>query len=62
MAMSPVGLGTKNNCAGKGQQQFSGQSVESVLGCTASSSYLAKTNDDRITNGRLYVCCSCSDL
>jgi hypothetical protein len=26
-AMSPVGLKTKNHCAGEGQQQFSSQSV-----------------------------------
>jgi hypothetical protein len=25
MDMSPVGLGTKNHCAGEGQQQFSRQ-------------------------------------
>jgi hypothetical protein len=25
MVMSPAGLGTKNNCAGEGQQQFSSQ-------------------------------------
>jgi hypothetical protein len=24
MVMSPVGLGTKNQCAGEGQQQFTG--------------------------------------
>jgi hypothetical protein len=24
MVMSPVGLGTKNDCAGEGQQQFTG--------------------------------------
>jgi hypothetical protein len=28
--MSPVGLGTKNHCAGEGQQQFSSQSVSWV--------------------------------
>jgi hypothetical protein len=28
MVMSPLGLGTKNHCAGKGQQQFSSQSVK----------------------------------
>jgi hypothetical protein len=27
MVMSPVGLGTKNYCAGEGQQQFVSQSV-----------------------------------
>jgi hypothetical protein len=30
MVMSPEGLKTKNNCAGKGQQQFSSQSVKLV--------------------------------
>jgi hypothetical protein len=29
--MSPAGLGTKNNCAGKGQQQFT-QLTDSELG------------------------------
>jgi hypothetical protein len=29
--MSPAGLGTKNNCAGEGQQQFSSQSVCAVM-------------------------------
>jgi hypothetical protein len=27
MVMSPAGLGTKNNCAGEGQQQFISQST-----------------------------------
>jgi hypothetical protein len=31
MAMSPVGLGTKNNCAGDDQQQFT-RPTDSVLG------------------------------
>jgi hypothetical protein len=31
MVMSPVGLGTKNYCAGEGQQQFTSQSVIKVL-------------------------------
>jgi hypothetical protein len=30
VVMSPVGLGTKNHCAGEGQQQFSSQSVRVV--------------------------------
>jgi hypothetical protein len=29
--MSPVGLGTKNHCAGEGQNQFSSQSVSYEL-------------------------------
>jgi hypothetical protein len=29
--MSPVGLGTKNHCAGEGQQQFSSQSSTPIL-------------------------------
>jgi hypothetical protein len=28
MVMSPAGLGTKNNCAGERQQQFSSQSAD----------------------------------
>jgi hypothetical protein len=31
MVMSPVGLGTKNHCAGEGQQQFSSQSVRQEI-------------------------------
>jgi hypothetical protein len=31
MVMSPVGLGTKNHCAGEGQQQFSSQSVSNAI-------------------------------
>jgi hypothetical protein len=27
MVMSPAGLGTKNDCAGDGQEKFSGRSV-----------------------------------
>jgi hypothetical protein len=27
MVVSPVGLGTKNHCAGEAQQQFSNQSI-----------------------------------
>jgi hypothetical protein len=30
MVVSPVGLGTKNHCAGEGQQQFTSQSVSYV--------------------------------
>jgi hypothetical protein len=36
--------------------------VERVVSCNASSQYLAITVNDGITNRRLYVCCSCSDL
>jgi hypothetical protein len=32
MSMGPLGLGTKNNCAGEGRQQFSSQSVREPLG------------------------------
>jgi hypothetical protein len=45
MVMSPMGLGTKNRCAGEGQQQFSSQSVESVLSCIVSSRYLATAGE-----------------
>jgi hypothetical protein len=31
IVMNPVGLGTKNHCAGEGQQQFSSQSVSSQM-------------------------------
>jgi hypothetical protein len=31
MVMSPAGLGTKNNCAGEGQQQFSSQSDSQLV-------------------------------
>jgi hypothetical protein len=31
MVMSPAGLGTKNNCAGEGQQKFSSQSEVDLL-------------------------------
>jgi hypothetical protein len=30
MFMNPVGLRTKNHCAGEGQQQFSSQSISSA--------------------------------
>jgi hypothetical protein len=36
VAMSPVGLGTRNNCAGEGQQQFSNP-------CTFGDSFLHET-------------------
>jgi hypothetical protein len=31
MVLNPVGLRTKNNCAGEGQQQFSSQSVNELV-------------------------------
>jgi hypothetical protein len=33
-----------------------------VLSCTVGNHYLAMISDDRITNRRFYVCCSCNDL
>jgi hypothetical protein len=31
MVVSPVGLGTKNYCAGEGQQQYTSQSVAILI-------------------------------
>jgi hypothetical protein len=31
MVMSPVGLGTMNDCAGEGQQQFNSQAVVDII-------------------------------
>jgi hypothetical protein len=36
--------------------------VKRVVSCTVSSRYLATTSEDGITNRRLHVCCSCSDI
>jgi hypothetical protein len=38
------------------------QLESAVMSCTVSSHCLAMINDDRITNRRFYVCCSCNDL
>jgi hypothetical protein len=35
MVMSPMGLRTRNHCAGRGQQQFSSQSVSEHYGATS---------------------------
>jgi hypothetical protein len=44
MVKSPAGLGTKNDCAGEGQNQFTRPTVQSVLSCIVRSRYLATTS------------------
>jgi hypothetical protein len=43
--MSPVGLGTKNDCTAEGQQQFTQLTVKSVLICIVSTCYLATISE-----------------
>jgi hypothetical protein len=44
MAMSPVGLGTKNDCVGEHQEQFTRPTRKSALSFIVSSRYLTTTS------------------
>jgi hypothetical protein len=61
MVVNSIRLGNKNDHAGVGQQQFT-QPHKLDLNCNVSSRYLATTSHDRITFGRLYAGCSCSNI
>jgi hypothetical protein len=54
-AMCSVGSKTKNRRTGEDQQQFTRQAARSVFSCIVGS-------NDYLTNRRVHVCCSCSDL
>jgi hypothetical protein len=43
--MRPVGLGTKNDCVGEHQQQFTRQTSKSALSFIVSSRYLTTTSE-----------------
>jgi hypothetical protein len=45
MDIHPTGLRTKNDCAREAPKQFNRRTNESVLRCTVSSRYLAKTSE-----------------
>jgi hypothetical protein len=58
MVMSPVGLGTKNRCAGEGQEQFSSQSVSQSVSESLSQFngvlWASWTAGDRFPLGQLF--------